>query len=61
MTNRSIKYESYQTNDLRGVVYIKWSGKDERTDKPKNYTQGIKSKNVTKPERYKYFVSLHDL
>jgi hypothetical protein len=37
-------------------------GKDERTHKPKNYTQGIKSKNVTKPERrYKYFVSLHDL
>ena len=33
MTNHPIKYESYRTNDLRGVALTKWS----RTDKRENY------------------------
>lgn len=34
-TNYPTIYETYQTNDLRGVALIKWSG----TDKLKNFTR----------------------
>jgi hypothetical protein len=30
MTNHPIKYESYRTNDLRGVTFTKWSQTDEQ-------------------------------
>ena len=30
MTNHSTKYERYRTNDIRGIGFIKWNGKDER-------------------------------
>ena len=50
MTNHPIKYESYRTNDLRGVTFTKWSQTDEQmtrqTEKlyaPYYQIQGIKS------------------
>ena len=30
MTTHSTKYERYRTNDIRGIGFIKWNGKDER-------------------------------
>jgi len=48
-TNYITKYERYLTSDLRGLAFTKWSGTDERTEKPQYYIplcyrrQGIKN------------------
>jgi hypothetical protein len=36
MTNYSIKYEAYRTNDIRAVAFTKWKGTDEHRDERNN-------------------------